>query len=107
MALQQGLGAFYEGTSGTVSLGGNVLTSNDSGSDTYSGSITNTASGALTMAGAGTLNLNNNNSSYTGTTTVNQGTLEASNAGAFGSGAVNITPTTTNGATLFCNCCRH
>ena len=55
------------------------------------------------MAGTGTLNLNNNNSSYTGTTTVNQGTLEASNTGAFGSGAVNITPTTTNGATLLLN----
>ena len=98
--------AGLEGTSGTVTLGGNVLTTNDSGSDTYSGAITSTVGGGLTMAGTGTLNLNNNNSSYTGTTTVNQGTLEASNAGAFGSGAVNITPTTTNGATLLLNSCR-
>ena len=55
------------------------------------------------MAGTGTLNLNNNNSSYAGSTTINQGTLEVSNTGSLGSGSVNITPTTTNGATLLLN----
>ncbi len=59
-------------TLGAVALGGGTLTTQvDSGTSTISGVIAN---GALTKTGAGTLTLNGA-STYTGTTTVAEGTL--------------------------------
>jgi len=62
------------GSSGTVALGANTLTVGGANtSTTYSSGITGTG-GGLTKAGNGTLTLAAN-TSYTGTTTINGGTL--------------------------------
>lgn len=58
---------------GNVNLGSGTLTVGDSSSSTYAGSIS--GSGGLTKEGSGTLTLSGN-SSYTGPTTINEGTLK-------------------------------
>ena len=95
---------------GTLEIGG----SGSLGSGTYAGAISNTGAlkvstsanqtlsgdisgtgGTLAMSGSGTLTLSGNNS-YTGGTTVNNGTLKISGTSATGSGAVTVK----SGATL-------
>ncbi|WP_236849212.1 autotransporter-associated beta strand repeat-containing protein [Chania multitudinisentens] len=60
------------GGAGNVTLGSATLTASNSGSSTFSGGIS--GSGDLVKIGSGTLTLSGNNS-YTGTTTVSEGTL--------------------------------
>ncbi len=77
-------------TSSTLSAGANNADS------TFSGAIKNTGSSAslaLVKTGTGTLTLSGASSTYSGGTTVAQGTLIVSNAGALGSGGVTLNAT--------------
>ena len=74
--------ASLNGTSGSnVNLNTNTLTINGSASSTYSGGIS--GSGSLVKDGSGTQSLAGA-TTFTGTTTVNSGTLTAAAAGALG-----------------------
>jgi autotransporter-associated beta strand protein len=90
---------------GTVNLGGTTrtITANGAGVLTLSGIISN---GGLTKAGTGTLVLSNTaGNTYSGTTTINAGTLQAGAAAggqAFGNGSA-VTLADTAGATLNLN----
>ncbi|HEY4942180.1 MAG TPA: autotransporter-associated beta strand repeat-containing protein [Rhizomicrobium sp.] len=71
------------GTGGTVDLGANTLSAGGLNASTnFGGTIT--GSGALTKTGTGTLSLTGA-SSYTGGTTIAQGTLQIGNGGTSGS----------------------
>lgn len=71
---------------GNLNIGANILTVGgaDNLSGTFSGSLNGTT-GSLVKAGTGTLNLTGANT-YTGTTTVNQGTLAVNNITGTGTG---------------------
>jgi autotransporter-associated beta strand protein len=77
-------------TGGTVSLGAATLTIGGDGTSpaAYAGVIFGTA-GAVTKIGAGTLTLSGTNT-YTGTTTINAGTIQAGSTSAFGSNSALI-----------------
>lgn len=64
--------------SGTLTFGGNNLNTN------FTGTISGTG-GSLVKTGTGIFTLIGTNKTYTGTTTVNQGTFRAANIGAFSS----------------------
>jgi autotransporter-associated beta strand protein len=81
LGANQNLGAIT-GT-GALNLSSYTLTTNASTNTTFSGVISGT--GALTKNGTGTLTLNATNA-YTGTTTINTGTLQIASAGLLGSG---------------------
>ncbi len=85
---------------GNVALGsGTLTTGGDDSSTTFSGEIGGT--GSLVKTGSGTFTLDNSNS-YTGATTINEGTLEVLLVdGALGIGAAGTT--VANGATLLLN----
>ncbi len=74
--------------SGAVTNGGNLLTIGGAGNTTISG-IIGSGAGGLTKNGAGNLNLNAANT-YTGTTTVNVGSLIYGINNAIASGAVTV-----------------
>ena len=75
--------ASLSGTTGsTVNLNANTLTINGSATTTYSGGISGT--GNLVKNGTSTQVLSGNNSAFTGTTTINNGTLTANAANALG-----------------------
>ena len=77
-------------TTSTVTLSSNTLTINTtSGSTTYAGRITGSNSSALVKDGSSTQVLTGNNTGFTGTTTINSGTLVAGAANAAG-GTSNI-----------------
>jgi autotransporter-associated beta strand protein len=80
------------GTGGTISLGANTLTASMTSGAQYSGAIT--GSGGLVKTGASFLTLNGSNS-YTGGTTVSEGTIFVTGAGTLGnaSGAITISNT--------------
>jgi autotransporter-associated beta strand protein len=71
--------------------GASTLTGNTSGIDTFAGTLVNGGSGSLslTMSGPGRLNLTGNNT-YSGGTTITNGTLALSGAGTLGSGSVTV-----------------
>jgi autotransporter-associated beta strand protein len=79
--------------SSNVTLGANTLTlGTTSGNTTYAGRITGASNSALVKDGASTQVLTGDNSGFTGTTTVNSGTLQAAAAGAMGNSTViNVT----------------
>ena len=86
--------------SGALTLAGGTATFNQATAGTYSGVIGGTST-QLVKAGAGTLTLSANNT-YTGTTNIQAGTLQAGNggsAGSVGTGAVTVA----SGATLAFN----
>ena len=70
-------------TGGNVTLGAGTLTVGNSSSTTYSGAISGT--GGVTKQGSGTLTLSGINNTYSGTTTINLGSLQAGAIGTFSS----------------------
>jgi autotransporter-associated beta strand protein len=80
-------------TTSTVTLGSNTLTIGaTSGNTTYAGRITGNSSSALVKDGASTQVLSGNNSAFTGTTTINSGTLQAAATKSMGgSTVINVT----------------
>ena len=88
--------------SGSTGTGVKTLAIAGSGATTLSGILSNGTSGtvALTKSGTGVLTLTGANT-YTGTTTVNGGTLKANNAAALGSNTVGTS--VADGATLDIN----
>jgi autotransporter-associated beta strand protein len=82
-----------------VTLSGTLMPSavtvNTAGAYTFGGSGTIAGLGTLTKQGNGSLTITTSNS-YSGGTTVSAGTLNANNASALGSGAVNISGGTLN-----------
>ena len=79
------IGALSGNSSGRVALGSGTLTTNSSSDTTFSGVVSGT--GGLTKSGSGNLTLNGSNI-YTGTTTINSGTLQANAANALGNSTV-------------------
>ncbi len=101
-ATNQSVGAL-NGSGGLIKNSGSasILTvGNGGGSGSYAGSISNLGSIALVKTGSGTQTLTANNS-YTGTTTINGGTLELANgSGVALSGTASVTVNNT-GTLLF------
>jgi autotransporter-associated beta strand protein len=86
------------GTGGTISLGANTLTASMTTGGQFNGTIS--GSGGLVKTGASFLTLAGSNS-YTGGTTVSEGTLFVTGAGTLGNGSGAITiSNTTSTATL-------
>jgi autotransporter-associated beta strand protein len=86
LGVSQAIASFAGNTTSTVTLGSNTLTiGTTSGNTTYAGRITGSSSSALVKDGASTQVLSGNNSAFTGTTTINSGTLQAASANALGS----------------------
>ena len=90
---------------GTVAIGAGTFTAGTANDRTFAGSLT--GSGAFIKQGTGSLNLTGNNAAYTGTTTVNAGTLSVNgnlsgsavtvNAGATLGGSGTVGTTMVNG----------
>ncbi|WP_411826985.1 autotransporter-associated beta strand repeat-containing protein [Luteolibacter sp. AS25] len=81
---------------GDINLEDNTLTTGGDGTSTTVSGVISGAGGGLTKAGAGTLTLSGSNT-YTGATTINTGTLTASNSTALGN---NSAVTVSGGGTL-------
>ena len=81
----------------SVSLGTATLNMDPSSTSTISAI---SGSGTLTMGGTGTLTLSGNNSSFTGTTTINNGTLALGNNNALGSPSSTVLATVNTNGTL-------
>jgi autotransporter-associated beta strand protein len=97
LGANQQIASLTGAASSIVALGSNTITiGNISGNTTYAGSITGASSSALVKDGASTQVLTGINTGFTGTTTINSGTLQAASAGALG-GTSNID---INGGTL-------
>ena len=89
LGASQSIASLTGATSSNVTLGANALTlGTTSGNTTYAGRITGSSSSALVKDGASTQVLTGNNSGFTGTTTVNSGTLQAAATGALGNSTV-------------------
>jgi autotransporter-associated beta strand protein len=81
----QSVASLTGAVSSNVTLGSNTLTiGTTSGSATYAGRITGGGSSVLVKDGASTQVLSGDNSGFTGSTTINSGTLTAAAAGAMG-----------------------
>jgi autotransporter-associated beta strand protein len=87
LGASQSIASLTGAASSNVTLGSNTLTigsSSNAISTTYAGRITGGANSALVKDGASTQVLSGNNSGFTGTTTINNGTLTAAAANALG-----------------------
>ncbi|TDI60640.1 MAG: autotransporter domain-containing protein [Alphaproteobacteria bacterium] len=82
----EGIGPL-SGTAGVISLGASTLTLNQSAFTTYSGTITGT--GSLIKDGTGTLVLSGS-STYSGGTTINDGTVRLLNSASAGVGTITV-----------------
>jgi autotransporter-associated beta strand protein len=93
LGASQSVASLTGAASSNVTLGANTLTINaTSGSTTYAGRITGASNSALVKDGASTQVLTGDNSGFTGSTTVNSGTLQAAATGAMGNTTVvNVT----------------
>jgi autotransporter-associated beta strand protein len=93
LGASQSVASLTGAASSNVTLGANTLTlGTTSGNTTYAGRITGASNSALVKDGASTQVLTGNNSGFTGTTTINIGTLQAAAAGAMGNSTViNVT----------------
>ena len=77
------------GTGGTLALGSNgIVVGGNNSSTSFSGLIT--GSGSFSKNGTGAQTLSGNSTDYSGEVILNDGTLLAGNAGAFGTGTVTI-----------------
>lgn len=79
---------------GTVAIGTGAFTVNNAANGTFAGAFTGTGSGSFTKQGTGMLTLAGNSSGYSGSTTVNAGTLRVN--GNLSGSAVTVN----NGGTL-------
>ena len=87
LGASQSIASLSGAASSNVTLGSNTLTvGTSSGSTTFAGRIT--GNGSLVKDDASTQVLTGNNTAFTGTTTVNGGTLNAAAAGALGNSTV-------------------
>jgi autotransporter-associated beta strand protein len=93
LGASQSVASLTGAASSNVTLGANTLTlGTTSGNTTYAGRITGASNSALVKDGASTQVLTGDNSGFTGSTTVNSGTLQAAAAGAMGNSTViNVT----------------
>jgi autotransporter-associated beta strand protein len=83
LGASQSVASLTGNTTSIVALGSNTITiGNTSGNTTYAGRITGGSSSALVKDGASTQVLTGNNTGFTGTTTVNSGTLQAATTNA-------------------------
>jgi autotransporter-associated beta strand protein len=86
LGASQSVASLTGAASSNVTLGSNTITiGNTSGNTTYAGRITGGSSSALVKDGASTQVLTGNNTGFTGTTTINSGTLQAASANSLGS----------------------
>ena len=86
LGANQQIASLTGAASSTVALGSNTITiGTTSGSTTYAGRITGGNASALVKDGASTQVLTGNNTGFTGTTTINSGTLQAASVNALGS----------------------
>jgi fibronectin-binding autotransporter adhesin len=85
----QSVASITGAASSNVTLDSNTLTiGTTSGNTTFAGRITGGNSSAIVKDGASTQILTGNNTGFTGTTTINSGTLQAAAAGAMGNSTV-------------------
>jgi autotransporter-associated beta strand protein len=92
LGASQSIASLTGAASSNVTLSSNTLTigsSSNAVSTTYAGRITGGSTSALVKDGASTQILTGNNTGFTGTTTINSGTLQAAATGALG-GTTNI-----------------
>jgi fibronectin-binding autotransporter adhesin len=95
-----GTGSLTFTNTGTAALGGGRTFNIANAFTRFDGAFSGTASHSITKAGDGTMILTGN-STYSGATTINAGTLQIGNGGTTGS--LNATSTITNNATLVFN----
>ena len=102
LAAAGGLGIEVQAGSGADTISANValgssqsIINNGSNPLTLSGNVTGAF--ALTATGSGTTVLSGTGNTYSGGTTLNQGTLTGTTTGAFGTGNITVTPTTVTG----------
>jgi autotransporter-associated beta strand protein len=89
LGVSQSVASLTGAASSNITLGSNTLTiGTTNGSTTYAGRITGGGSSALVKDGASTQVLSGDNTGFTGSTTINSGTLTAAAAGAMGNSTV-------------------
>jgi len=93
LGASQSIASLTGNASSNVTLGSNTLTVGTTGNTTtYAGRITGASNSAFVKDGESTQVLSGNNTGFTGTTTINSGTLQANSANALGgTSSINVT----------------